>query len=186
LDAAHFVIKAMVGYSLDPEATSYEPLPVGRSDPYTSRGIGHARIDIKAWTSSLLAEVEYLKEHNWVDQPFQKRDNPREWITTKTPSDIALFSNVVVGLLFQRPDLNMHRKLMTLAKKPLHEVWAALWLATMRAEQDRGWISHWDEVLGICAQVFDGYPVEAFLIRVPLRLDCNWDCHINWNIPYRS
>ena len=176
----------MVGYPLNPKATSYEPLPDERSDSYTSRGIGHARIDNNSWTSSLLANVEHLETHNWVDQPFLKRDNPHKWIVTKPPPDIATFSNVAIGLFFQHPDFKMHPKLGTLAKKSLHEVWAALWLATMRAEKERGWISHWDKVLAICAQIFDGYPVEAFPLRLPLRLDHNGDCHINLTIPYRS
>ncbi|KAF2659589.1 hypothetical protein K491DRAFT_712612 [Lophiostoma macrostomum CBS 122681] len=130
--------------------------------------------------------MEHLEEHNWINQPFQKRTDPCDWVKTKSHPDIARFSNVAVGLLFQHPDFKMRPKLVALAKKSLHEVWAALWLATMRDKQERDWISHWDEVLEICARIFDGYPVETFPLRIPANVDQLGNRHINWTIPYRS
>ncbi|KAF2108833.1 hypothetical protein BDV96DRAFT_605270 [Lophiotrema nucula] len=128
-------------------------------------------MDAKAldeWLRSVLGPSIPLVEHNWIDNPFDKRDSPADWVTTRPEADVDSFYHVALGVFLDKA----HSAILYSS----HVIGDVV---------SRDWLDDWNDVVRRVAKIFDGYPVLEYPLKIRSEKDESGSLVVNWDVPYR-
>jgi len=127
-----------------------------------------------------------LDYHNWVEKPYEHKDDPTDWIASKPSHEIETFWIIALGIFLQldrvrfRPELT--KFVLNMAPDTLWAAFCSPWAWFWEVED---WDFRWDTILRQTYVLLGGYPVDAYPVCIPTSSDSAGESTISWTIPYR-
>jgi hypothetical protein len=92
-------------------------LNINTGHPHTS--------SVDDWVASILGTSSPSTQHNWIQDPFQKRTNAADWLATQSQEDMEMFYNVATRILLDLDAVRLRPELTKFAANSTpRDLWA--------------------------------------------------------------